>query len=185
MTNPWDTPPLPTAGDHDPDQTFLGVGRIMTAWESIEFALCMIHSVFCGDPGGEAMRLYGAKRTFPNRMDDFGSAAWDYFVRNQNQSDEGQLHALLVEVKGYVERRNEVAHGIVVRINNLDYYRKNLSNKDEQPFQFAVVPPYHMVRSHDDDGFPLYAYTSAELATLLKKMVSLLDRLNQYRKSLP
>jgi hypothetical protein len=185
MPNPWDAPSLPSAGDLDPELTYLGVGRIMSAWETIEFDLCMIHSVFLGNPGGEAMRLYGAKRTLRNRLDDFGSAAWDYFIRHPNQEKEGRLHALLVEVKGYVDRRNEVAHGVVLRISNLDFYRQYLTCKDEKPFQFAVIPPYHMVRSHGADGFPLYAYTSNELTILLEKMTQLHDRLADYRKSFP
>lgn len=184
MSNPWDIPPLPTAGDLNPDHTYAGVGRIMSAWETIEYELCMIHSGFCGDPAGEAMRLYGAKRNFPGRLRDLSKASEAYIVRNPSQDREGEFDRLLEEVLRYYDRRNEVAHGTVIAITRLSYYRDHLTDPSP-PTQYAVIPPYHMARSHGVDGLPLYAYTSVSLETLLAKLMALWDKLKAYRKSLP
>jgi len=55
MSNPWDPPPTPSYADDDSDKTFCGVGYVMSAWETIEFELSRLHSVFEGDPDGDAM----------------------------------------------------------------------------------------------------------------------------------
>ena len=57
MANPWDTPPLPTYGDDNEDETFTAVGRVMTQWESIEFELARLYSTFVGKPDDYAARV--------------------------------------------------------------------------------------------------------------------------------
>lgn len=185
MAKPWDIPPLPQYGDVSEDETYKGVGRIMSAWETIEFQLCVIHAVFCGDPRGEAMRLYGEKRVFPGRLDDFGRAAKDYFIRAPDQAREGALNKLLVEVRAYIDRRNDVAHGVVLDITKITFFRKYLKNKDSKVPQFAVLAPYHSAHRHASDGLPRYAYTSSSLATLEKRMGHLFVRLQDYEYALP
>jgi hypothetical protein len=184
MTNPWDRPPLPTYGDLEPEELYRAVGAMASAWETIEFDLCLIFSVFAEDPKGEAMRLYGENRTFPGRLDTFSRKAESYFIKGPNQNREIELHQFLKEVIGFCERRNEIIHGIVLRINNLNHYLQHLADKSPKPFQFAVIPPYHMVRSHGDDGFPLYAYNAAMITHLLELMWNLHERLGAFRKSL-
>ena len=111
---------MTVSGDFNSDATYLGVGRIISAWESIEFSLCIIFSAFAGDPGGEAMRLYGAKRSFPHRLNDFGDMAENQFVKHPNQKREGELLRHLTGVAGFMERRNEVAH------DNISLFRERL-----------------------------------------------------------
>jgi hypothetical protein len=184
MTTPWDRPSLPTYGDTDPAKLYDAVGRMPSAWETIEFDLCLIFSVLAEDPEGEAMRLYGSSRAFPRRLDDFSRQAETYFIKGPNQNREIELHQLLNEVRGFSERRNEVIHGIVLRINNLDYYQQFLTGKSSEPHQYAVIPPYHMARGHGGDGFPLYGYNEAMIIYLLQKMWNLHGRLDAFRKSL-
>lgn len=184
MSNPWGAPRLPTTGDFNVEETYAAVGRIMSAWETIEFELCMLHSVFCGDPGGEAMRHYG-QRNFPSRRETLSLKAEEYFTQHCNQDREGEFDRLLEEVENYYARRNEVAHGIVMQLTRLTYYRNYLASKELDPPQFGVVPPYHMERGHGADGMPLYAYTSISMGVLLTRLLELWDRLKDYRKSLP
>jgi len=184
MPNPWDRPPLPTYGDLDAEKTFASVGAMSTAWETIEFDLCVIFSTFCGDPIGEAMRLYGSNRSFPGRLDGFSRKAEEYFVHRPDQNREAQLHQLLTEVRGFVERRNEVIHGIVVQINNLNHFVQYLTDKSPHPIQFALVPPYHMERSHGDDGLPLYAYNEEMIDQMVEKIANLHSRLLDFQKAL-
>lgn len=176
---------MPTAGDLDSNETYTAVGAMASIWETIEFDLCRIFSAFCNERDGEAMRLYGSKRAFPGRLDEFSRMADAHFVKHPDQAHESELHHLLVEIKGFVDRRNEVIHGIVLQLNNLAFFRQYLADKSEKPLQFAVIPPYHMIRSHGADGFPLYAYNSSMITQLVKLMWSLHQRLEAFRKALP
>lgn len=184
MAKPWDIPPLPQYGDVSEDETYKGVGRIMSAWETIEFQLCIIHAVFCGDPRGEAMRLYGVQRVFPGRLDTLSKAAKEYIIRHPNQANEGTFDKLLEEVRGYVDRRNEVAHGVVMDITRITFFSRYLKNKSQTPPQHAAVAPYHAKHKHGSDGLPRYAYTAANLAVLEKKMLALFVRLQDYEHAL-
>ena len=184
MTNPWDRPLLPTYGDTDPNKLYDAVGRMPSAWEAIEFDLCRIFSIFAKDPDGEAMRRYGSSRALPRRLDAFSNQAETYFVDSPNQNREIELHQLLNEIKGFYERRNEVIHGIVLPINNLDYYKQYLTERSLEPPQYAVIPPYYMVRGYGVDGFPLYGYNEAMIIDLLQKMWNIHERLNAFRESL-
>jgi hypothetical protein len=46
--------------------------------------------------------------------------------------------------------------------------RMGLAGKGDQ---YALIPPYHTLRNHDDNGFPKYAYTSVELRRLRDLLV--------------
>jgi hypothetical protein len=186
MSNPWDRPPLPTAGDLDPDKTCAGVGRVTSQWECIEFGLCRLCSVFLSDPDGEAMRFYGEKRSFQARLEEFAKTVEPYFIPRCNQNLEInleiQLHQIIAEANAFVDRRNDVAHGTVFQINLLDFYRTRLTRPEMQ--QYAVIPPYHMIRSHGDDGFPLYGYTHETLLNLVQQMEPLRQRIIELRECL-
>ena len=69
MTNPWDAPPLPSRGDSDKNETYAGVGRVISAWENIEFALARLYSVYIGAPDDiHGLRAYGTGRIFRDRL---------------------------------------------------------------------------------------------------------------------
>jgi hypothetical protein len=81
MRDPLEPPPLPDRGDEHRDAIHLGVGRIMTAWETIEFELSRVYSVFAGDPDGDAMRRYGEPTISRLRLDGLAETAAPYFVK--------------------------------------------------------------------------------------------------------
>jgi hypothetical protein len=74
MPHNWEfAPPLP---DHDDqDAVFLGVGKAMTGWETIEFELSRLYSVLAGDPDGAAMRDYGTPTIARLRLDGLSEKA--------------------------------------------------------------------------------------------------------------
>ena len=74
-------------------------------------------------------------------------------------------------------------HGIVTRIDNIQFFREKLTDPDRLP-QFAVVPPYHSVSRHGTDGFPLYALSSRELIMFETRLAPLLVGLEDFRKRL-
>jgi len=45
MAEPWDPFPLPTHADHNDRITYEGVGRVLTMWEHVEFALSRVYSI--------------------------------------------------------------------------------------------------------------------------------------------
>src|SRR5262245_12448662 len=59
MPEPWGPLPFPTRGDDDEALTHEGVGRVMSAWEAIEFELSRTYSIFESDPDGPSIQDYG------------------------------------------------------------------------------------------------------------------------------
>ena len=69
MAKPWDIPLLPKNGDAIQDKTYAHVGFVMTRWESLEFELSRLHSLFLGAlDETEAMRAYGKGRIFHSAL---------------------------------------------------------------------------------------------------------------------
>jgi hypothetical protein len=52
-------PPLPKRGDDDINTVYLGVGKVVSGWETVEFELARLYSVLARDPDGPCMREYG------------------------------------------------------------------------------------------------------------------------------
>ena len=183
MSNLWDVPPLPTRGDDDDDWTYAGIGRVTSQWEAIEFELSRLYSIFVGKPD-EEMQGYGQGRIFIDRAKILEETAQKYFVMQPNQDLEGQLCSLMQRVRGFSDRRNEVAHGIVFQLQHLAFFRKNMDTSVRGKIQFGLIPPYHTLRKHGPDGFPLYAYTSTHLLKLEEVMRWLELDLASYRRQL-
>ena len=68
-------------------------------------------------------------------------------------------------------------------IDKIAPFRRHLTKPIHGP-QFAVMPPYHVAMGHDDEGFPLYAYSSREIDLLTKLMIPLLLALDDFRKAM-
>ena len=95
MPKPWDVPPLPKNGDAIQDKTYAHVGFVMTRWESLEFELSRLHSLFLGAlDENRAMRAYGNGRIFPQRLEVLTDAADKHFRSCPCQRREGRLQEL-------------------------------------------------------------------------------------------
>jgi hypothetical protein len=53
----------------------------MTGWETIEFELSRLYSVFASDPDGDAMRDYGKPYNARFRLEGIAEIADKFFVR--------------------------------------------------------------------------------------------------------
>ena len=96
MAKPWAIPPLPRNGDPNPNKTYAHVGFIMSRWESLEFELSRLYSLFLGTlDGTEAMRAYGKGRIFPERIDNLAKAADTHFRILPCQKREGRFSGVL------------------------------------------------------------------------------------------
>lgn len=185
MADPWDPPPLPSRGDDDDDATYAGVGRVMSRWEAVEIELAHLYTVLVGRPhDAGATREYGSGRIFHERLATLCAAAEDYFRIDPNQTREGETRELLRKVRGYSDRRNEIAHGIVRQISWVRGLREYLSPDAIGHIQFCLVPPHYTFRKFDQANRPAYAYTSQELLILEQHLFDLAEEVQAFRLTL-
>lgn len=174
MSNPWDPPTLPRRGDAYPEQTWAHVGFTMSRWESLEFELSRVHSLFLGQPDDSgAMQEYGKGRIFPERLNLLTEAAEPHFRRNPCQNREANFEQLLNEARLFAGRRNEVAHGIVFRIDEITLFKEQLKPQTLGREHYALIPPLYAFKPHRATGLPEYSYTSVSLERLCKRLMRL------------
>lgn len=127
ITDPWDIPTFPNKADNDDSATFAGVGRVLTEWELVEFALGTIYSIFRGDLTLKLVHEYDALgEVFSRRYPRLKAESDSYFARYPNQSIERQFCKLLERAIGYSGRRNDVAHGAVFAVQQASYFKIRL-----------------------------------------------------------
>ena len=184
VSDSWDKPfPLPSSGDDNERLTFDGVGRAITAWESVEFELSRLYSIFAGDPDGSAIQEYGRGQIFRERLKSLKEAGERAFIRRPDQGLEDIMGCLGGTAQGYSNRRNEVAHGIVFLVSSLTFFRVRFCTAAGE-CSWALIPTYYNIRKHNNDGAPTYAYTSTELRALTGMLYELLDKIKGFRITL-
>ncbi len=177
MTNPWEVPPIPLYGDPKEDDTYMGVGRVLSAWEGVELVLGQIYSHFvgmCYQLG--AFHEYGAGRIFSERFVIIARAAEKFFVKWCDQDLEGEFLRNSLAVHGFSNRRNDVAHGIVRPkewIEPIDPFNPLART----PTTFLLVPPQYKFSKFDQNNRPTYAYNLAMLLQLDRDLFNLRLRL--------
>jgi hypothetical protein len=170
--------------DSDPRDTFAGVGMVLSEWEGIEVSLCRIYSFFLGDPDGPSMQAYGKPTIFRNRWNGFKAAGEQFFVSHCNQDLEGFLEKLETELLEMADRRNEVAHGIVMPINGFSFAALISPPLRTRTNYWAVMPAYYNVRKHDNEGMPQFIYGASDLVEITTRMSKVQQRLSDYRETL-
>ena len=179
MSKPWDVPKLPRRGDADQVQTYAHMGFTIARWEAVEFDLSRLHSFFLGSLDELApMRDYGEPRIFRERADKLAKAANAYFTAHPNQSQEAHFDAILASARGYSNRRNEIAHGMVFRIDVISYFRRNIKPQLLKRPHFAVIPPLYALRAHRS-GFPDWAYNSQMMERLCHRLIMLQKKIRE------
>ncbi len=163
MTNPWDIPPFPTAGDADEWETYKWVGKCLTEWEWLEYTLGHLYSEFIGRRAEiDAIKEYGEPRIFADRISCLAKSAGRFFIRHQNQSIEGKFYDLLKAIIGFSDRRNEIAHGIVTKID----FRLSSQDSSMKIAGYVLIPTLYTKRKLDVRNLPKYIYTANELTVL-------------------
>ncbi|MFN0191597.1 MAG: hypothetical protein ACKVP5_06420 [Aestuariivirga sp.] len=184
MSNPWELNSSLIIADEDPRDTYAAVGHSLSEWEGVEIGLCRIFSFFVGDPDGEAMRTYGEPRIFRERFGKLLQAADQFFISHNNQELEGTLHQLEGEITGYADRRNEIAHGIVMPINAFSFASQIIPKMKPRTNYWALMPSYYQVRKHNQDGFPEFIYGASSMVTIADGMTKLYGKISEYREKL-
>lgn len=182
MTNPWDRPPIPKRGDESEDITFAAVGRIMTAWEAVEFELSRLYTWYGGSLDSQAlMAEYGKGSIFRERVAILERKAAAYFTAHPNQAREGQFSSLLEQAKGYSHRRNDIAHSMLFQIDQLTFFRNKIKTNLLHRPHYAIIPPLYAVRYATALGLPEFAYTSREMTRIFYRIRQLCQDLETYR----
>lgn len=185
MANPWDSYSFPLEADDDENQTFQAVGRLMTIWESIEFEFAMLYSIFVGGTFEEnSVQEYGKPRIAKERFDALSKVAAAHFVQIPNQAAEGEFCTLVTAASGFSVRRNEVAHDIVVAVQNMVFFQQKVQFLDRTKNQFLLVPALHSVRQFDGiTGMPSFGYNSEQIANLCLRLLVLMESISAFRQS--
>lgn len=184
MANPWDPQPIPESGDDNEETTYGGVGRVISAWSYIEFSLSRLYTLFLGDlDAKDPMNEFGAYSIFRERFNALDRAACTYFARHPSQAGEAIFDQLTEHIVGYSDRRNEVAHGIVMDMKGLRIFEHDFSQDSEGRAQFLVIPPLHMGKKHVR-SVPTYAYNRAMLDDLAGALNQILVLTDRYMKGL-
>jgi hypothetical protein len=139
MSNPWDRPPLATHGDVTDAILFEWIGRSIIHFEQIEWHLARLYSAFSGKlDDGVLLREYGIGQIFRVRLAALRTKAEAYFTKHCNQDLEDRFDKICTAAKGFGDRRNEVAHGVVVPAMVFPTLSNEIRNIDT----LVLAPPY-------------------------------------------
>jgi hypothetical protein len=172
---PWKQAPWPSGGDADRCITFSAVGAALTAWSSYEAALGRLFCRFMvGEyPSPAADMAFGAIRSFEARAQVLRSSGKAFFTyRRDDPSDQNSLTEILKIGQQFCERRNEIAHGIV-----LPYKTKDCSIHDETN-GFCLFPSYYDSHRRDTGYQPEFCYSSVEIDAYGYEFLKLVDPVN-------
>lgn len=109
-------PPEPN-GDKSKTPIFTAVGQALNSWEHVEGQIASLYGALLGTsiPIG-AIRAYGAIATFNARQSMVNAASAALFHHRKNDALRDAVKYILENVcKDASARRNEIAHGIVIK----------------------------------------------------------------------
>lgn len=179
MANAWDIPPLSIKGDAEANTIFTAVGRALTSWETLEETLAGIFAYFVAaetvvDYNSPAIRAYGSIAAFSGRKDMLDAAAKAFFHKNQNDADYAEYTRLIKLACLFSPRRNEIAHGRVVRDFEL-----TVSGASANHGHF-LFPSSYMARKNPIAEAPVYKYTSRQIANFTDQFEELADKVAHF-----
>jgi hypothetical protein len=169
VANPWDIPPTPSIGDAQEDAIFTAIGRCLCEWENVEHDLAKMFAEFtgCSDAFGPepAMRAYGTIVSFRGRADMVAAAAQAYFLRDTNEELEEGFKNILKAARGWADRRNDVAHSIILGLDAGNYLVPSLYNTKKYPISASHAA---------------YAYSSKEIDSFTREIENLATQTFDY-----
>jgi hypothetical protein len=183
MSNPWDRPPIAGRGDPHEYITYRSVGGFISQWENIEVELSHLYAIFIGKYfKAEAYDEYhDQSKTLKQRLSTLEEAARLYFVKHPDQSNEHDFEVLIEKVRGFSERRHEIAHGIVRPYHLFAFMTEWSDPYDKDTTRTCLVPPHYQRDWFGDLHLPLYVYTSIQIDSLSDKLIELLKEINLFK----
>jgi hypothetical protein len=171
MSDPWDIPPYPKAGDRFVAQTYQAVGLALSMWEMLEMALATLRAVLGAGPGDPIVLNYGSEvgASFAERADALERAAEAFFCRKPNQGREGDFQSLINRCRRFSQRRNDIAHGIA----------SNVVGTPTELNGYVLYPTFAAAKRFDD-GNPQYLYSSHEIIAFASSFVDLREEVFRF-----
>jgi hypothetical protein len=142
--------PKEPKGNDDPEQIFASVGRALTQWESLQLALAYLFIEAIGATFKfPVMRAFGHSMLVTSKLDmiEYAAEASLHF-HNELHS---RVKQFVKSVRGYNDRRNDIAHGQVMRTQEGYYLMPALSTSKKYAAFSGVMPA------------PAYCWTSAQI----------------------
>lgn len=125
MNNPWDVRPRQPQGDPTPDLIFHRIGYSLTVWEMLESQIgemydCLVSGGKCRHDSNRAGFMSFRSVTSSSARAQLAEAAVSYALKESTYRD--RVSQLFVAVKGFGQRRNEIAHGYVAGLGEFGFY---------------------------------------------------------------
>jgi hypothetical protein len=180
MSESWDRPPRAAFGDPSEDALYQWLGRALCAWEEYEVYLARLFAALSDLPmdAENTYKLYiDGNLNFSGRIQKIERAAEKFFKRFPNQDDEGEFAAVLARSRGFADRRNDIAHSVVVPGLTAWDASKGAFDKwirNKQLEEWWLLPPEYMAKKYTSGMRPTYAYVSANLTVFWQAFRSLI-----------
>jgi hypothetical protein len=160
--DPWHPPPFPKRGNRSSRALYEAIGRALCTWEELETMLAHLYAALCGRSqfDAKANHAYGEELNFRNRLTELERAGCRYFVKRPDQTQEGELAWVIRYVRGYSQRRNDVAHGVVRLLHMVLDPRQGLLTA---PTEWCLVPPDFREAKFVSPDTPAHILTSREI----------------------
>ncbi len=173
MANPWDPPAFPRRGDHSNKPLYESIGRTLSNWEEAESALSELYAAFKEKAryNRRAHHEYGAAASFIGRIHTLKQAACSYAVKYPSQDREGEFLSITKLIEGWVNRRNDVAHGLVRPIH---VSRDGATSEIE----WCLVPPEFKEAKYIGRDRPKHILSSHEIGSFGMHFLQIMHRVN-------
>lgn len=164
--------------------TYAGVGRTLSSWERVEFALAKLYSAFVGLPNGEAASQYGSGQIYKSRCDVLKRAANNHFITNCSQKWEGEFHDLCADCDELSGIRNKVAHGVVIDTSEFSAFRA-LHEFTDGEARFLLLPSPYLGSRYPMTVTPSFFFSSQTLSEIASAFLSQEERIDGFRLTCP
>ena len=209
MPNPWDRPSLGSpyrTGDYDADKIYQAVGRALSKWERLEGEIVHLYAAIVGATGNyfgiPSIRAFGTLNSPSTRADMIAAAAEalfhrlgfeegivaDKIDRKKMEATETGLRDILKAYRGWMSRRNDIAHGYVNSRQHPDYTQKGdplVTSHSLYPSDGSSGKWYIVI------GEPAYSYKAEDIdkfgeafEALEKEAKTYAEFLESYRREL-
>jgi hypothetical protein len=174
MPNPWDRPPRAAIGDINADDTYAGVGHVLSQWEQVEIQLGYLHSAFLFKHlDWYAMIEYGKGHTFRARSGLLLAEGTRFFVKTPNQQAEAEFEALYQKIVAFSDRRHDVAHGIVRDETWANWRTPGFQDPNSMGRRYFLLPSHYKAKNLNEHLLPEYAYWAPTLRSIAHDLMML------------
>lgn len=113
--------PKDAQGESDPEVLYASVGRALSNWEFLQFSLAFLFTACSGAAFPyPIMRAFGQSMLVTAKLDMIQYAADASLVREKALLE--RVKNLVSSIRGYNDRRNDIAHGVVQIFAPSAYY---------------------------------------------------------------